>query len=199
MTFESFFNNLVGICVLLSHIVLLVFIIGYIYFKVLKNDMSEFMQDLWEFLESNALLLSFIFVIVGIIGSLIYSNILNIPACPLCWVQRAVIYPQVIILGLALYNKKYKIYNYILGLNAIGFVVGVYQYVMQMISYSGPCPIGGTVSCFGREVFIFNYITIPLMSVTLMVFVVLLVYIDEKKRENERVAGKNIQKIETSE
>ena len=67
-----------------------------------------------------------------------------------------------------------------------------------MISYSGPCLVGGG-GCFGREVFEFGYITIPLMSITLMIFVIIFTYIWKNAQEKERVKGKNIQRIKESE
>jgi disulfide bond formation protein DsbB len=198
MIFELFFNNIVGIVMLLSHLLILIFVLSYVYTKLTKKDLPLFMDKFWNFMKNNSLKLAFIIVTGGIIGSLIYSEIFKIPVCELCWIQRIVIYPQILILSYALYNKSAKIFNYILTLNVAGLLVGGYQYFMQMVSYAGPCPLSGAVSCFGKEVFIFNYITIPLMSVTLMVLVTLLVYINKIHTNKERFTKQNIQRIEES-
>lgn len=199
MVFELFFNKFAGILIFLSHFLLILFLFFIFYVKILKRDLPVILRDVWEFIEDYSLLLAFLVVLAGIAGSLIYSEILKIPICNLCWIQRILIYPQIIFLGVALYNKSRQVFNYVLGLNAFGLAIAIYQYIMQMISYSGPCPLGGTAECFGLEVFEFGYITIPLMSITLMTFVLILTYIWKNAGERERIKGANIQKIEKSE
>lgn len=196
--FNIFFNKFIAILIFLSHALLFLFLILIVYVKILKKELPLILEEVWEFTEENSLILAFFVVLAGILGSLIYSEVIGIPACDLCWIQRIVIYPQIIIIGLALYHKSYKVFNYVLSLNIIGLSIAIYQYFMQMINYSGPCPISGG-ACFGKEVFEFGYITISLMSITLMVFVLILTYIWKNEEGKKQIKGKNIQKIEDRE
>ncbi|MFA6022589.1 MAG: disulfide bond formation protein B [Candidatus Pacearchaeota archaeon] len=194
---ETFVNKIAAISILASHILLAVFLLFFVYVKFLKKELSPYWQEVWEFIEKNSLLFAFLMVTGGTFGSLVYSEILKLPPCDLCWLQRVFIYPQVIILGVALWKKQRDIFDYVIGLNVIGLVFAIYQYTMQMINYSGPCPIGfGTASCFTKDVFEFGYITIPLMSLTLMVFLIILTYISKQSGKREKVSKENIQRIE---
>ncbi|MES3036777.1 MAG: disulfide bond formation protein B [Bdellovibrionota bacterium] len=48
--------------------------------------------------------INFLFVLIGVIGSLYFSEILKYPPCILCWYQRICFYPLLIIFGVALWN-----------------------------------------------------------------------------------------------
>src|SRR3989338_2054283 len=108
-------------------------------------------------------------VLLATLGSLTYSEVLGYAPCKLCWIQRIFMYPQVLILGLALFGKhkgSRALVDTSLVLSAIGAVVALYHYLMQLgIIPEGSCAaIGYSVSCAERFVLQFGYITIPLMA-----------------------------------
>ncbi|MBS3072974.1 disulfide bond formation protein B [Candidatus Pacearchaeota archaeon] len=181
MALEIFFNKLIGIGTLVIHIILGLALIIFIYAKINKKKLPDFVHDSNKFLSENGIALSFLIALGASIGSLVYSEIIGLPPCDLCWYQRALIYPQVIILGVALLKKNNEIFDYVLGLNIIGILIGGYQYVMQMINFSGPCPVSGGIDCFTRDVIEFGYITIPLMSITVFVIIIVLTFMAKNK------------------
>jgi len=192
---ELLFNKIFALSLLASHIFLIGLILGFFYVKFLKKELPFFLQEIWEFIENNALLFAFLMALFGTVGSLIYSEVLKLPPCDLCWIQRIMIYPQIIILGVALWKKQKDIFDYVIGLNIIGIIFAGYQYIMQMISYNGPCIIGAG-TCFNRDVFEFGYITIPLMSLTLMVYLIILTYICKNRKIKEKITLEGVEKIE---
>src|SRR3990167_11056557 len=56
-------------------------------------------------LSKRAFILAFLVALIATLGSLTYSEILGYDPCKLCWIQRIFMYPQVLVLGLALWGK----------------------------------------------------------------------------------------------
>ncbi len=111
----------------------------------------------------------------AIFGSLYFSEIAKFPPCELCWYQRIVMYPQVVLVGLAMMKKNRDVRMQLLVLSGIGFIISLYQTYLQ---YGGsalvPCSTTGfAISCAQKNFLEFGYITIPVMALTgfAMIFV----------------------------
>jgi disulfide bond formation protein DsbB len=124
---------------------------------------------------NKAVLFSFITALIAITGSLIFSEVLKFEPCTLCWYQRIFMYPQVVLLGLALWKKDKNIANYSIALSVIGAIIAAYHYFLQIsvISKSFCSIVGYSVSCTDTFAPIFGYITIPMMSFTAFVMIIL--------------------------
>src|SRR3989344_3123910 len=71
--------------------------------------------------------IALVIVSVTVLGSLFYSEIANFTPCILCWYQRVFLYPQVVILVIALWKKE-QVSDYIIGLSIPGAIIAGYQY-----------------------------------------------------------------------
>lgn len=134
------------------------------------------------FFENKALLIAFIVSLLATLGSLIYSDIIGYQPCKLCWFQRIFMYPQVILMGVALIRKDVgmKIYGCIL--SVIGAAIALYHYLGQFDFTSLPCSaLGQSVSCSTRFSSEFGYITIPLMAFSAFVLMALSLWISIQK------------------
>lgn len=102
---------------------------------------------------------------VSMLGSLYFSEIMKFIPCDLCWYQRILMYPLVVILGLAIYRKDYQIAFYSMILSAIGGTISIYHYAVQKIdfvgTYSASC---GIVPCTGEYINWLGFITIPFLA-----------------------------------
>jgi hypothetical protein len=58
------------------------------------------------FFGDHAILFSFLITAGSVVGSLFYSEFAHFAPCELCWIERGLIYPQAIILAVALIAKK---------------------------------------------------------------------------------------------
>jgi len=162
----SFINYLLACLILLSHIS---FVGGILYFIAFKNDSKN---KVIEFFSRNGLLFAFIVSLVSTLGSLFYSEIVGFDPCKLCWFERIFIYPQTILLGIALVKKDFNIIPYSISLLCIGSIFSIYHnYIYIMKTTSAFCGTTG-VSCIKRYVFEFGYITIPVMSLTAFVLII---------------------------
>ena len=132
--------------------------------------------------KNNYLILAFIVALAATLGSLFYSEIAGYEPCKLCWFQRIFMYPQVFLLGLALYKKDLGMAPYSLLLSSVGAVIAFYHYLLQLnIAPSLPCSaMGYSVSCSQVFVMNFGYITIPLMAFSAFVLLIFLALINKK-------------------
>jgi disulfide bond formation protein DsbB len=123
-----------------------------------------------DFLSKNWIYFALLIALACIGGSLYYSEIMGYDPCKLCWFQRIFIYPQALILLIALWTKDKLSAKYILGLSAFAAVIAGYHYLGQLGFTDLECGLVGYSSkCSERFVMNFGYITIPLMAATAMV------------------------------
>jgi disulfide bond formation protein DsbB len=165
------FSILTIIAQLTSILLLLAFLI--------KSSVST---RILRFFGKNALLFGFIVALVSMLGSLFYSEVARYTPCVLCWYQRILMYPQVLLLGIAYVRKESHIILYSLIMSALGASVALYHYLIQIgtIGEIMPCTsVGYSVSCVEKFVMTFGYITIPMMS--LSAFTLLLMLMLSKK------------------
>jgi len=122
--------------------------------------------------------LGFLVALGSIIFSLFYSQIVGFPACELCLIQRVFLYPQLILFGFGLYRKDKSILNYSLVLAVLGSLVSIYHiFVESGLTTSILCgdPSSGGVSCSARYIYEFGYITMPIMALTLSLFIITII------------------------
>jgi len=160
-----------------------VFIISAVFYLIFFRKKYFFVT---EFLSKYGLFLSFVTALVATLGSLFYSEFAMYTPCTLCWYQRIFMYPQVIILGMALWKKDRGIINYTILLSVVGVLIAGYHYLMQVGAISSlPCPvIGYSISCVQLFVMQFSYITLPLMSLTAFLQIVILLYFVKIRTKN---------------
>lgn len=133
-------------------------------------------DDFKNSLRKNSLLLAFIISLMASLGTLFYSEILGYPPCTLCWIQRAFMYPIPIILGAALLKKSLNIKKYAIFLAAIGALIAGYHYLVQIFQLSTVCAIGSETPCNIAYSFELGYITIPMMSLTVFILIIVLLF-----------------------
>ena len=122
--------------------------------------------------------------IAAMVGSLGFSEGFNYEPCELCWIQRIFHYPQILLFALALKLKDPKVWVYSLWLSILGFIVSVYQIMIQFsptLAASSICNINpSTASCSEVLTQSYGYITIPVMSATVFATLIVL-YIYQRK------------------
>ncbi|MTH53452.1 disulfide bond formation protein B [Bacillus mangrovi] len=104
---------------------------------------------------------------VSTLGSLYFSEIVGFEPCQLCWYQRILMYPQVILLGLAAARKDYSIALYSLVLSCIGAAFSIYHYGLQKVPFLGDhAAVCGRVPCTGEYINWLGFITIPFLALS---------------------------------
>ncbi|MFA9517530.1 disulfide bond formation protein B [Halopenitus sp. H-Gu1] len=67
-------------------------------------------------------------------GSLYFSEVLGLVPCVLCWYQRLLMYPLVVILGIATYEDRSGVWRTALPFSGLGIVVSAYHVSLQVTS-----------------------------------------------------------------
>ena len=129
------------------------------------------------------LYVAWIIALVATVGSLFFSEVMQLPPCVLCWYQRIAMYPLVLIIGAGIIMRDAKLKSYALPLCLIGLAISIYHNLLYygIIPESiAPCTQG--ISCTTVQLQWFGFITIPLMALTAFIGVslCLLFYKSEK-------------------
>ena len=103
---------------------------------------------------------------VATLGSLYFSEIRNFIPCELCWYQRILMYPLVIMSIVGIVKKDEYLPNYVLPFSIIGMFVSTYHYGLQLGLWGDPGACSGGIACSARYINIGGFITIPLMALT---------------------------------
>lgn len=173
MTLGSFMTLAFAIATVAGNI----FIFGVLILFVLRKNVFPRIS---AFLIDNALLFAFGLAALSMVGSLTYSEVVGYPACILCWIQRAFMYPLVPILGVTAWVKKRAVIWSALVLSILGGLVALYQWVMDMLAlYSSgtvklTCPyVAGLPSCDRIYTLEFGYVTIAMLSLNAFILIII--------------------------
>ncbi|MCX6116730.1 MAG: disulfide bond formation protein B [Proteobacteria bacterium] len=109
--------------------------------------------------------LNFVIALSSTLGSLYFSEVMKFPPCTLCWYQRICIYPLVVIFGGALLTEDQFHRKYSVPLLLIGLIFAIYHNLLYFGVIDQPLvPCTGAVSCSSKQLELFGFITIPLLS-----------------------------------
>jgi len=169
----EFFNILVGIGTLL----ILFFLIATIVVAIVFGRKSSIIASIIK----HALPLGIMLGFISVSGSLMYSEVYNLPPCLFCWWQRVLIYPQLLLFTIAWYRSQHhqtssiEIFWYTTPLAMIGSLVSIWHIFLQrgVIKSTGACALDA-ISCTAIDIQIFGFITIPIMALVVGVALILL-------------------------
>ena len=116
------------------------------------------------------------------IGSFIYEYGYGYAPCLLCWYQRLAIFGIAIIVSAVDIRADRTAQKLVMVFSAIGLTVASFHNYIDIFPSSGTdvCGVNG-VSCLIRYVYEFGYITIPMMSLTVLLFGLCITVIARKK------------------
>ncbi len=111
--------------------------------------------------------LAWIIALVATVGSLFFSEVMDLPPCVLCWYQRIAMYPLVVVIGVGILTNDARMRNYALPVCLIGLAISIYHNLLYygiLPESIAPCVEG--ISCTSRQIEWLGFITIPLMALT---------------------------------
>jgi disulfide bond formation protein DsbB len=160
-------NSILSYGTLFSHIVIVFVVAAFIFRK-------SWGAPVVYFVGKHALVFGLMTALTAIVGSLVYSEIVGYEPCLLCWWQRVFIYPSFVLFLVAISKKDRNVFDYVLPLSVIAGIIGLYQsYVNLGGSSILPCTAAGS-ACSKVYVLEFGYITIPMMSLTIAIYLVVI-------------------------
>jgi len=116
------------------------------------------------------------------LGSLFFSEVMDIQPCLLCWYQRIFMYPLVVLFLAGMFPLEKSVVRYTLPIALSGWGFSVYHYLL----YSGyipeslqPCSQG--VSCTEVNLELLGFVTIPMLSILSYSAIIALLIIFNKR------------------
>lgn len=119
-----------------------------------------------------ALYAGWLVALVAMGGSLWFSEVRQFVPCTLCWYQRILMYPLVLLLGVAAWRVDTGVVRYALPLSVLGALVAGYHVLDQKVpgfGFPGACRSG--VPCSAAYIDWLGFITIPVLSLTAFVLI----------------------------
>lgn len=116
----------------------------------------------------NGLPLAWAVALIATVGSLYFSEVVGFIPCNLCWYQRILMYPLVLLLGIAAVRKDWNQTLYVLPMCVIGFCISLYHNLLEKTtwfdkSHDNVC---GIVPCDTLYINWFGFVTIPFLAGT---------------------------------
>jgi disulfide bond formation protein DsbB len=129
------------------------------------------------------LALSTLVAAVATVGSLYFSLGLGLVPCELCWYQRILMYPLVVVLGIAALEERADVYRTVLPLSVLGILVSSYHVYIQLFPVSTGCTLGGGCSSVQYPM-LSGLLTIPRLALIAFVLVTVLVGVVARRRDD---------------
>lgn len=140
-----------------------------------------------SFILEQGLPLAWAVALTATAGSLYFSEVEGYIPCELCWYQRILMYPLVILLGIAAVRKDGNIAIYALPMSIIGFLISSYNYALQKTTWFDAAGgnFCGMVPCDTIYIDWLGFITIPFLAGTafLIITVVLLLVLKASRAD----------------
>jgi len=134
----------------------------------------------------NLLLAASVVALIATLGSLYFSEILLYIPCELCWYQRILMYPLVVILGIAAVKKDAGIATYVLPLSILGGAISFYHYLVQKVDFIGENSVScGVVPCTGQYINWLSFITIPFLALIGFTLITIILFMVKKLNVKE--------------
>lgn len=128
---------------------------------------------------------SWITAIAATVGSLYFSEVKAFLPCNLCWYQRILMYPLVLLFMVASFKKDYTIYQYVLPLSITGSLFSLFHYLQQKTTLfeTSVLKCSKGVPCSGEYINLFGFITIPFLAFIAFSFITMFMFLLMKEQK----------------
>ena len=119
---------------------------------------------------------------ISTLGSLFFSEVMELVPCVLCWYQRIFMFPLVIILLVGLLPFDKNVVRYALPITVIGLLFTLYHCLLFfgfIPENLQPCSQG--VSCADDSMVLFGFLPIPLLSLASYIIMITLLLITRNR------------------
>ncbi|WP_338727795.1 disulfide bond formation protein B [Haladaptatus sp. DJG-WS-42] len=120
---------------------------------------------------------------IATLGSLYLSLGLGLIPCELCWYQRILMYPLVVILGVSTLESRVEAFKMVLPLSVLGLGVAAYHSYIQLVpDFTAGCSFGpGATGCTSVQ-FKVAVFTVPNLSLIAFILITGLVAVAAVRR-----------------
>jgi disulfide bond formation protein DsbB len=137
------------------------------------------------FLQKHGAHLAFLVALTATLGSLYFSEIRHFIPCTLCWYQRILRYPLVIITLVGIVERDELLPTYVLPFSLIGLCVAAYHYAIQLGVFGNTTACNVGIPCSLRYVNYLGFITIPFLALTAFILITILMFATRRAYQKE--------------
>jgi len=108
---------------------------------------------------------AWVVVSIATLGSLFFSEVMDVPICELCWYQRIAMYPLVLVLAIGLLPYDPRVLRYATALAGAGWLIALFHVLLVagIIPESAqPCVQG--IPCSETHIALLGFLNIPALS-----------------------------------
>lgn len=128
-----------------------------------------------SFMLEQGLYISWGIALVATLGSLYFSEIQKFIPCTYCWYQRILMYPLVILLGIAAVRNDYKQSYYVLPFSILGIGMSSFHYLVQKSDLFQTAGSGcGIIPCNTAYINWFGFVTIPFLALIAFILITMI-------------------------
>lgn len=134
-------------------------------------------------MKNNKFYMQMIFIVslIAMLGSLYFSEFRLYEPCEMCWYQRILMYPIVLLSFIGVIKDDINAGLYVRLMSGIGLLVSTYHYALQKIPAFGDSANACMgVSCTVQYINWAGFITIPLLALTAFVVIFILSFFIKK-------------------
>lgn len=159
-------------------LIVLIVLVGFL----ISSLLPQIRKKMSLLIEKKANFLILLISLTATLGSLFYSEVALFTPCKLCWFQRIFMYSQPVINIISRLINDKKVYYYHLVLSFLGLLIAVFHYFVQwgIIDFQECATVGYSVSCTEKFTGEYSFITIPLMSATAFLAIVVVAFVKIK-------------------
>ena len=115
---------------------------------------------------------------IATLSSLFLGEVMGLPICTLCWYQRIALYPIVALLPAAILLRDRNLNFYVMPILLAGLVVAAYHNLLYYRLIPVPLtPCATDVPCTARQLELFGFVTIPMMSLVAFLLILSLLIV----------------------
>ena len=128
--------------------------------------------------------IAWLFALLSVVGSLFFSEVMQLPPCVLCWYARIAMYPLVVVIGVGIVLRDARMKVYALALAVPGVLLAIYHnllyygFIPENIT---PCSEG--VPCNAVQIEMLGFITIPMLGLAAFFAIALCLLIYKPKEQ----------------
>ena len=168
--------QLIATLALLGNVGLLVLLVLFLAQVFFKNTL---LKKLVKTLAPHNYYFVFLLSLIATLSSLFLSEIVKFQPCILCWYQRITMYPQTLLLYIAIIRREKVLTPYLIALNCIGVLVSLYHYSLHVLPRAivllSPCSSTyAGVPCDKGYNFYYGFMTFPYMAFTVFALNIIL-------------------------
>ena len=174
LTYVEITNKILSLWTIFLQVIILIIFVNLVFFRNRENTLLLFFKK-------HTFILGFLSALGAFLLSLFYSEIVGFPPCELCWIQRIFLYPQLVLFSMELYKRDRSIVDFSIVFATIGSLVSIYHVYVENGGTSGlSCATGTAISginqssCSVRYIYEYGYITMPVMALTLSLFIIVI-------------------------